>query len=93
MRAGALVRGHRVATIVLALVAGLAAAVPMATWAAGRRTAAAVDQFVARADPPDVLLDFCPAGVEPDTADEMTECTTYVPRAELDIAPLDAAGA
>ena len=49
MRTGALVRRHRVATIVLALVAGLGAAVPMATWAAGRRTAVAVDQFIARA--------------------------------------------
>ena len=85
MRAGALVRRHRVATIVLALVAGLGAAVPMATWAAGRRTAVAVDQFIARADAPDLLLDFCPEGVEPRTADEMDVCTTYVPRSELGI--------
>ena len=51
MRTGALVRRHRVATFVLARARRLAAAVPMATWAAGRRTAVAVDQFVSRLRP------------------------------------------
>ena len=69
----------------LALVAGIGAAVPMATWAAGRRTAVAVDQFIARADAPDLLLDFCPEGVEPGTADDMDVCTSYLPRSELGI--------
>ena len=83
MRTAALVRRHRVATFALALLAGLAAAVPMAMWAAGRRTADAVDQFVADAGGPDLSVDFCPAGVEPDSPEQMEVCNAYVPSAEL----------
>ena len=57
----------------------------MATWAAGRRTADAVDQFLASSDPPDVLLDFCPEGVVPASPDEMNVCNEYVPSSELAI--------
>ncbi len=84
MRTGALVRRHRVATCALAVLAGLAAAVPLATWAAGRRTAVAIDQFLTRSEPPDVLIDFCPEGVEPGSPDELQTCNAYVPSAELD---------
>ncbi len=85
MRTGALVRRHRVATVVLGVLAGLAAAVPMATWAAGRRTSDALDQFASVSDPPDVLIDFCPAGVEPDSPDGLAACNAYVPSSEMEL--------
>ena len=85
MRTGALVRRHWVATCVLALLAGLAAAVPMVTWAAGRRTAVAIDEFLTRSEASDVLIDFCPDGIEPRSPDELQTCNEYVPSAELDV--------
>ena len=85
MRTGALVRRHRVATVVLGVLAGLAAAVPMATWAAGRRASDALDQFASVSDPPDVLIDFCPAGGEPDSPDGLAACNAYVPSSEMDL--------
>jgi ABC-type lipoprotein release transport system permease subunit len=83
MRAGALVRRHRTATVLLALLAGLAAAVPMAMWAAGRRTADAVDTFIASADSADLLIEVCPAGVVPDSPAQLELCLGYVPTSEL----------
>ncbi len=65
------------------MLAAFAAAVPMATWAAGRRTAEAIDQFVTVSGPPDVSIDMCPEGVEPDSPDELAACNAYVPSAEL----------
>ena len=84
MRTGALVRRHRVATVVLGVLAGVAAAVPMATWAAGRRTSDTLDHFVSVSHPPDVLIDFCPAGVEPGSPDDLAACNAYVPSSEME---------
>jgi hypothetical protein len=65
MRAAGLVRRGWRATVLFAVVAGLAAGVAMAVVAAGRRTASVYDRFAAFADVPELLANFCPPGFDP----------------------------
>lgn len=59
-RARVLLRNNVGPTVALALIAGLAAAVPIAAWTAARQTDRALPGFLERADPPDVAVFFCP---------------------------------
>ena len=74
--AGLIRRGWR-ATIVLALLAGLTAGVAMAMVAAGRRTATVYDRFTAYADVPELLLNFCPPGLDVTDEESFQQCFTY----------------
>lgn len=58
-----LLRNNAVATVALAVIAGLAAAVPIAGWAAARQTHAALPEFLERSDLSDVVAFFCPEEV------------------------------
>lgn len=60
-----LLRRHRRTSVAFALLAGLAAAAPMAAWAAARQAATAVERTLAHARPPDVLVTVCPPGFDP----------------------------
>jgi len=83
MWGGHLIRRGWRATIFLALLAGLAGGLAMAAWAAGRRTATSFDRFVAWADPPDLLVTFCPPGFEPGDHESLLECFTYEATREI----------
>ena len=76
-RASRLVRRGARATVLLALLAGLAAGVSMAMVAAGRRTATAYDRFVAFADVPELLVNFCPPAPDEDAEIDVVECYAY----------------
>ncbi|MGH9273094.1 MAG: FtsX-like permease family protein [Acidimicrobiales bacterium] len=73
LRARVLLRNNVGSTLALALIAGLAAAVPVAAWAAASQTERALPDFVERIDPPDASVFFCPqelgslADVDPDS--------------------------
>ena len=76
MRTGALVRRHRVATVVLARRSP--ASLPPCRWRRGQPVAAPPwpsTSSSAVSDPPDVLIDFCPAGVEPGSPDDLRRAT------------------
>ena len=77
MWAGHLLRRGWRATIFLALLAGLAAGVAMAACAAGRRTATAFDRFVEYADAAELLVTFCPPGVEVVDNETIQDCFSY----------------
>jgi hypothetical protein len=83
-RAASLVRRGWRATIVIALLAGLAAGVAMAMVGAGRRTASSYERFAEFADVPELLINFCPPGLIPDDEDELAQCLSYDPKAERD---------
>ncbi len=83
-RATGLVRRSWRATVVLALLAGLAAGVAMTMVAAGRRTATVFDRFARYADVPELLVNFCPPGVDPAEEGSVDTCLVYDPRAERD---------
>ncbi|MFL6206535.1 MAG: FtsX-like permease family protein, partial [Acidimicrobiales bacterium] len=71
------------ATVVFALLIGLAAGIATAMVGAGRRTATAYDRFTAYADVPELIANFCP----PDFSAEegsLTECYLYDAEAERD---------
>src|SRR5262249_10516809 len=57
-------RRHWVASAVLAALCGVAAALPMWIWSAAQRSAGTVDEFVARAAPPDVIVVACAPGYD-----------------------------
>jgi hypothetical protein len=73
------------ATVLLALVAGLAAGVALAMVAAGRRTSTSYERFAGYADIPELLLNFCPPGVTPASEDELAQCFSYDPSAERSV--------
>ncbi len=92
-RARILLRNNAVATVALAVIAGLAAAVPIAGWAAARQTFSALPNFLERSDPPDVAVFFCPAeigdltDVDPNSAEGQAvqdACRRYDQQAEHD---------
>lgn len=83
MRAAGLIRRGWRATVVFALLAGLAGGIAMAMVGAGRRTATAYDRFTDFADVPELIANFCP----PDFSLEegsLKDCYTYDPVAERD---------
>ena len=82
MRARSLARRGWRATLLLALLAGLSAGVAIATLGAGRRTASAFDRLVEYADPPELLVNFCPEGIAEVTEESLAECFLYDPVAE-----------
>ena len=82
MRAWSLARRGWRATVLLALLAGLSAGVAIATLGVGRRTASAFDRLVAYADPPELLVNFCPEGVDEVTEESLAECFIYDAEAE-----------
>jgi putative ABC transport system permease protein len=69
MRARALWRRHRTAGVIIGIVAGLAAAIPMTAWTVARRTDRALPEFLASAGVPDLELFACPPGYRPEVAD------------------------
>lgn len=75
-------RRRRLATVLLVLLGGLSAAVPMAMLSAGRRTADAVDHFIATADVADTALYVCPPGASFADDDPMA-CFLHDPVDEL----------
>jgi len=77
VRAGFLIRRGWRATLLLALLTGLAAGVAMAGWALGRRASTAFERFLTYADEPELLVSFCPPELE--TIDEaaLFECILY----------------
>lgn len=77
MWAGHLVRRGWRATIFLALLAGLAGGIAMAAWSAGRRTSTVFDRFVAYADPPELIVTFCPPGFRPTDEESLAQCFAY----------------
>ena len=83
LNAVSLLRRHLRSSIALAVFAGLAAALPLALWSAGRRASTAVDDFIVRSDAPDIALDICPAGFDPRAAGETFACNVYEPLDEL----------
>lgn len=76
-RAAGLVRRGLRATVLLAVLAGLAAGIATAMVAAGRRTATAYDRFYEHADVPELLLNFCPPGFVLGPEADVTRCYLY----------------
>ncbi len=76
-------RRRRTATVLLLVLTGLSAAVPMALWSAARQTATAVDRFVERAHVADATLFICPPGHDP-AADGPDACFAYEGAGDLD---------
>ena len=77
MRAGLLLRRGWRATLVLALLAGLAAGVAMAALATARRASTSFDRFLAHSAPADLLVNFCPPGLETIDDESLVECFRY----------------
>ena len=61
------------ASVVLAVFAGLVAAVPMALLSMSRYGEQAFDRFVTYSDPPELVVNVCPPGVDP-TVDGIDAC-------------------
>ena len=77
MRAGLLLRRGWRATLVLALLAGLAAGVAMAALATARRASTSLDRFLAHSAPADLLVNFCPPWLETIDDESLVECFSY----------------
>jgi ABC-type lipoprotein release transport system permease subunit len=77
MWAGHLVRRGWRATVFLVLLAGLSGGVAMAASAAGRRTVTAFDRFLERADPPQLMVTFCPPDMIEIVEAELDRCFNY----------------
>ena len=77
MRAGLLLRRGWRATLVLALLAGLAAGVAMAALATARRASTSFDRFLAHSAPADLLVNFCPPWLETIDDESLVECFRY----------------
>ena len=77
MRAAMLVRRGWRATILLALMAGLAGGVAMAGWALARRATTSFDRLLAYADPADLLISICPPDLVEVTEESLPQCFTY----------------
>ncbi|MGH9269884.1 MAG: FtsX-like permease family protein, partial [Ilumatobacteraceae bacterium] len=86
MRAGLLVRRGWKATILLALLAGVAAGVAMAAVTVGRRSSTAFDRFVARSDPSDLTINLCPLDVTEMDEESLRRCFTYDAAGEAAVA-------
>jgi putative ABC transport system permease protein len=71
LRARALWRRHRRAGVIIGIVAGLAAAIPMTAWSVARRTDRALPEFLTASDVPDLELFSCPVGYYPDRAGDV----------------------
>ena len=84
MRAAALVRRGWRSTVLLAILAGLAAGIAMAVVGAGRRTATAFDRFAAFADVAELLVNVCPPGHEVRSEEDLLPCQIYDAAAERD---------
>lgn len=76
-----LLRRHRPASVALTLLAGLAAAAPMAAWAAGRQAATTVERSLEHARAADVLVSVCPPDFDPARSNP-EECFRYYPPEE-----------
>lgn len=85
VRVAGLVRRGWAATVVLAVLAGLGAGVAMAATSAGRRTSTAFDRLLTYADPPAVLLNFCPPELTEIDESTLPRCLTYDAHAERDV--------
>jgi ABC-type lipoprotein release transport system permease subunit len=85
MNARSTLRRHLRSSLAIVLFAGLAAALPLSLWSAGRRAATAVDDFIARSGAPDVAIDICPPGFDPQAAGETFTCNAYEPISELEL--------
>lgn len=77
MRARALLSRHIVATVLLGVLVGVAAAVPLAAWAGARRTADALPGFLRETDPAAFVLFFCPEDVDPASGDAAREACNH----------------
>ena len=84
MRAAGLIRRGWRATVVFALLAGLAGGLAMGVVAAGRRTGTAYDRFAAYADVPELLANFCPPDFSLGGASSLEDCYLYDAHAERD---------
>lgn len=89
-----LLRNNWLATVALAVIAGLAAAVPIAGWAAARQTSAALPEFLERSDLSDLIAFFCPEEVgdlreidldSPEGQDAQQACFRHDQAAERDV--------
>src|SRR5580765_7771655 len=77
MRARSLLARHVVATVLLGILVGVAAAVPLAAWAGARRTADALPAFLRETDPAAFVLFFCPEGVDPADGDAARDACNH----------------
>ena len=85
MRARALLGRHLVATLLLGVLVGVTAAVPLAALAGARRTADALPEFLRTTDPPPFVLFFCPEGVDPAVSGaDRNACNRHDQSTELD---------
>lgn len=95
-RVATLLRRGWVATVVLALLVGLAAGMAMAAVSAGRRTATVFDRMLAYAAPPSLNLTFCPPDLSEVDESSLMQCFLFDPSAERDVIAelpvVDAAG-
>lgn len=78
-----LLRRRRAGSVGLAIFAGLAAAAPMAVWAAGRHTGSTVERSLEQAGTADVMLTVCPPGFDPAAGDPVS-CFAYNPEQEVE---------
>ena len=78
-----LLRHHLLATVGLALAAGLTAGLALAAWTDGHRTAAVLDRFLDRTDLPELAITFCPPDVVTLTPEDLPRCIAYDPEDEL----------
>ncbi|MGH9271709.1 MAG: hypothetical protein ACRDZ2_10600, partial [Ilumatobacteraceae bacterium] len=83
LRVRLLLRRGWKATVFLAVLAGLAGGVAMASWSLGRKASTAFDRFLEWSDPRDLFISFCPpdmtfesmaAAVE----ESFQECLAYI---------------
>ncbi len=83
MRVGLLLRRGWKATVFLAVLAGLAGGVAMASWSLGRRASTALDRFLEWSEPRDLFISFCPPdmtfeSMAVDVEKAFQECLAYV---------------
>ena len=86
MRVGAIVRRRWRATLVLALLAGLAGGVAMAAFTVGRRASTSFERFLATSLPADLVVSLCPPDMETVDDGNLIECFRYDAAAEVDVA-------
>ncbi len=77
MRAGHLLRQGWKATLLLAVLAGLAAGVAMAAFSMGRKASTSFDRFVAFSAPSDLTVNFCPPDITELDEASLRRCVTY----------------
>jgi hypothetical protein len=75
--AGALVRRHLVATVVLGLFAGIAGGLAIGAWGAARRTDSSFDRFVAYERAATYHLRACPPDADPAAPDFLERCRRH----------------